>query len=98
MGTDREDDEVELVRVSGRFAADPILAALRANGIAARSRGEALGKVYGLTMDGIGEVTILVLRSQLEAARELLKAADRGDLRLDDSSRNNKKSGDQDRS
>ena len=79
-----EDDEVELTRVSGRFEAEPIVAALRANGIEARLRGEAAAQLYGLTLDGMGETTILVRRAQAEAARSLLEAADRGELRLPD--------------
>ncbi len=82
--THEHEDEVELTRVSGRFAAEPIVAALRASGIAARMRREAAGEIYGLTVDGIGEVTILVRSTQIEAARELLAAADRGELRLPD--------------
>jgi len=78
------EDEVELTRVSGRFAAEPIVAALRANGIEARVRGEAAAELYGLTLDGMGETTILVRKAQAEAARELLDAAARGELRLSD--------------
>lgn len=81
---DEREDEVELTRVSGKFVAEPLVAALRAEGIPARMRGEALADLYGLTLDGMGEVTILVRRAHLAAARELLKAADRGDLRLPD--------------
>ncbi len=77
-------DEVVVARVSGKTAAEPILAALRANGISARSRGEAAGELYGLTLDGMGEVAILVSSEQADAARELLKAADLGELRLGD--------------
>jgi hypothetical protein len=77
-------DEVEVARVPGKTAAEPVLAALRANGIAARARGEAAGELYGLTLDGMGEVSILVSREQADAARELLKAADLGELRLGD--------------
>jgi hypothetical protein len=83
MTTD-DSDEVEVARVSGKFAAEPIMAALRANGIPARMRGEAAGELYGITVDGMGEVTILVRKAQVEAARDLLKAADRGELRLCD--------------
>jgi len=76
--------EVELCRVSGRIAAEPIVAALRANGIEARMRGEAAGQIYGLTLDGMGEVTILVREADADAARDLLKAGDLGQLRLGD--------------
>jgi hypothetical protein len=78
------DGEVSLCRVSGRIAAEPIVAALRANGIEARTRGEAAGQLYGLTLDGMGEVTILVRADDADAARDLLKAADLGQLRLGD--------------
>ncbi len=79
-----DDEEVELRRVSGRFEAEPIVAALRANGIPARTRGEAAGELYGLTLDGMGEVTILVPRAYAGSARRLIEAADRGELRLPD--------------
>ncbi len=81
---DEREEEVELTRVSGRFAAAPIIAALHAEGIPARMRGEAAAELYGLTLDGMGEVTILVRRVDLPAARALLLAADRGELRLPD--------------
>jgi hypothetical protein len=81
---DNDPEEVSLCRVPGRIAAEPIVAALRANGIEARTRGEAAGQIYGLTLDGMGEVTILVRADDEEAARELLKAADLGQLRLGD--------------
>ncbi|MBP1620502.1 MAG: putative prokaryotic signal transducing protein, partial [Acidobacteria bacterium] len=61
------DDEVELLRLQGRINAEPILAALRANGIPCRLQGEALGSVYGLTLDGLGEVAILVPAEHAEA-------------------------------
>ena len=75
-------DEVVLIRAAGKFAAEQIVAVLRANGIPARCRGEAAGELFGLTMDGMGEVSVLVRESQMEQARELLKAADLGELRL----------------
>jgi homoserine dehydrogenase len=67
--------EVDILRVDGAVNAEPILAALRANGIEARLLGEALGSVYGLTVDGLGEVAVLVREEDAEAARELLAAA-----------------------
>ena len=74
------DDEVELLRLQGRINAEPILAALRANGIPCRLQGEALGSVYGLTLDGLGEVAILVPAEHAEAARDLLDAGAAGEL------------------
>jgi hypothetical protein len=72
--------EVELLRVQGRVTAEPILAALRASGIPCRLQGEALGSVYGLTLDGLGEVAILVPAEHADAARTMLEAGAAGDL------------------
>ncbi len=78
------DAEVEVLRVQGAISAEPILSALRANGIPARTKREALGSVYGLTLDGLGEVAILVPAEHEAAARELLAAANREELRVSD--------------
>lgn len=86
-------DEVEVRRVQGMIEAQPILAVLRANGIPARTRGEAVGAVYGLTLDGLGEVGILVPADRAGEARDLLAAGDHGELAL----RDNEPGGDQDR-
>ncbi|MFB3853072.1 MAG: putative signal transducing protein [Vicinamibacterales bacterium] len=72
--------EAEVIRVQGQLEAEHVLAALRANGIPARTRGEAAGKLYGLTLDGLGEVAILVPAEYAEAARELLAAGEAGQL------------------
>jgi hypothetical protein len=74
--------EVVVARVQGFIDAEPVLAALRANGIEARTRGEAMGGVAGLTLNGIGLTEILVPPEHAEAARELLAAADRGELTI----------------
>ena len=79
-----EDEEVVVARVPGRIAAEPVLAALRGSGIDARARGEAVGQIYALTMDGMGEMSILVRAADAERAKRLLEAADLGELRLGD--------------
>ena len=76
--------EVEVKRVQGMIEAEPILAVLRANGIPARTRGEAVGAVYGLTLDGLGEVGILVPTEPRGRGPELLAAGEHGDLALGD--------------
>ena len=78
------DAEVEVLRVQGSINAEPILSALRANGIPARTKGEALGSVYGLTLDGLGEVAILVPAEHEAAARELLAAGELHQLEIAD--------------
>ncbi|HPC83730.1 MAG TPA: hypothetical protein P5234_09980 [Thermoanaerobaculaceae bacterium] len=76
--------EVVVARVQGFLEADAVLAALRANGIEARARGDAIGEVAGLTLDGIGLTEILVPPSHADAARDLLAAAERGELKLEE--------------
>ena len=73
-------NEVELLRVQGWIAAETIIAALRGSGIPARAHGEAAGWIYGITLDGLGEVTILVSGEHLDEARRLLEAAEQGQL------------------
>ncbi len=72
--------EVELLRVDGAVAAEPIVAALRASGIEARLVPHAASAVFGMTLEGLGEVAVVVLEGDAEAARELLAAAGRGEL------------------
>jgi hypothetical protein len=76
--------ETELVRIPGGINAESIVTALRGRGIPARSHGEAVGVIYGLTLDGLGEVSILVPEEYLEEARSILSAGEKGDLSLDD--------------
>lgn len=78
-------EEIEVWRGNGMILADPILAVLRANGIPARTRGEAFGRIYGLTLDGLGEVGIIVPADRAEEARRLLAAGEEGSLAAADS-------------
>jgi hypothetical protein len=79
-----QSDEIKLVRVPGGINAASIIAALRGRGIPVRSQGEAVGAIYGLTLDGLGEVSLYVPQEYLEAAREVLAAGEHGDLLLHD--------------
>ena len=76
--------EVELIRVPGGVNAESIVTALHGRGIPARSHGEPIGKIYGLTLDGLGEVSIFVPEEHLEMARSILAAGEHGDLLLSD--------------
>ena len=76
--------EVEILRTAGGVNADSIVAALRGIGIPARAHGEAIGAVLALTMDGLGEVSILVPEEYESQAREILAAGEQGRLELDD--------------
>ncbi len=78
-------NEVELIRVPGGINAESIVAALHGRGIPARTRGEALGPIYGLTLDGLGEVTIFVPVENLDEAKSILAAGEHGDLLFEES-------------
>jgi hypothetical protein len=77
--------EGELVRITGGINAESIVTALRGRGIPARAHAEAIGAIYGLTLDGLGEVSILVPEEFLEEARSIIAAGEHGDLLLGDS-------------
>lgn len=59
---------------------------LSAHGIGTSTRGEALRKTHGLTLDGLGQVEILVAPDDAAEARALLEAAEQGDLALSEES------------
>ncbi|MBP1623209.1 MAG: putative prokaryotic signal transducing protein [Acidobacteria bacterium] len=80
-----QSNEVKLVRVLGGITAESIVAALRGSGIPSRMQGEAVGVIYGLTLDGLGEVSIYVPEEFLEEARSVLAAGEHGDLLLGES-------------
>ncbi len=69
---------------SGEIEAQQIRAFLEAHGIPCVFRGEALRKTHGLTLDGLGQVEILVSEEFAAQAHELLASADAGELALDD--------------
>ena len=78
-------DYVVVSTVQGQFEEVQVCSFLRANGVPARIRGEAIRKTYGITMDGIGAAKILVPRELEPAARDLLAKVDRGELEIEDS-------------
>lgn len=81
--------EVELIRIPGGINAESMIAALQARGIPVRRRAEILGTIYGLTLDGLGEVTLYVPEEYLEEARAILAAGEHGDLMLRDNEAEN---------
>ena len=58
---------------SGLLQAEIIKGKLEANDIPALLEYESLGPVLGLTLDGLGEVRVLVPEDKAEAARALLE-------------------------
>ena len=74
---------VKLTEVNGRWKADIIESLLEAHGIDVELIQEAVGSIYGITVDGLGLVQVFVPRAMLGEARELLKANQDG-LEQDD--------------
>ena len=68
--------------VQGQFAEEQVRAFLEAHGIPTQVRGETLRTTYGISIDGLGSVEILVPQERADEARELLAHAERGDLAL----------------
>ena len=80
-----QSNEAVLARVPGGINAESIVTALHGRGITARIHGEIVGEIYGLTLDGLGEVSIIVPQENLEEAKSILAAGEHGDLMLNDS-------------
>jgi hypothetical protein len=80
----QETDEARwevIATASGMMQANIIRGRLESQGIATRLRYAAAGSIYAITIDGLGEVRILVLSADWERARELLSHSyDDGDL------------------
>ena len=71
---------VEVYSANGHLEADMIRLMLEAAGLHVLTRGESAGAVYGLTVGPLGEVRVLVLASEAQAANELLTAMEDGQL------------------
>ena len=83
VATDGALDYVVVSTVQGQFVEGQICSFLKANGIPAEIRGEAIRKTYGIAVDGIGAAEILVPKEFAAAARDLLARADRGELEIE---------------
>ena len=68
--------------VQGQLAEEQVRAFLEANGIPTEVRGETLRTTYGISIDGLGSVEILVPADKAEEARDLLNQAEAGALSL----------------
>jgi hypothetical protein len=62
-------------RAAGMLQAEVIKGQLETAGIPVMLDYESLGRVYGLTVDGLGEVRVLVPDGRAEDARQLLEAS-----------------------
>ena len=79
-----ENEWIVVHTAQGEFEETQVRSFLNAYGVPTSTRGEALRKTHGLTLNGLGRVEILVAPEQAEEARALLAAAEQGDLALSD--------------
>jgi hypothetical protein len=63
-----------LIEANGRLEADMIKSYLEAEGIAVEMFQEAVGRIYAMTIDGLGRVQLFVPKTQIAEARELMEA------------------------
>jgi hypothetical protein len=69
-------DPVVVYTSQGPWGAEVVRAKLEAAGIHAMLRYEAIGRVLGLTVDGLGQVEVLVNPEDEALARELVEEED----------------------
>lgn len=67
-----ERDLKELLAVEGSLEAEIIKSKLESFSIPVLLQYEAVGRIFGITMNGLGKVKILVPESFLEEARKIL--------------------------
>ncbi|HUU05779.1 MAG TPA: DUF2007 domain-containing protein [Patescibacteria group bacterium] len=67
-----ERDLKELLAVEGSLEAEIIKAKLESFAIPVLLRYEAVGRIFGITMNGLGKVKIFVPESFLEESRKIL--------------------------
>ena len=78
-------DGLEIVyRAQGMLQAEAIKGRLEASGIPAALDYESIGHTLGITIDGLGEVRILVAVERADEARELLRADDADEDLIDE--------------
>lgn len=65
---------VHIYTASGEPEANIVVSLLKSEGIDVKVSQESLGKLYSLTIDGLGEVRIFVQEDESEMAKEILEA------------------------
>ncbi len=68
-----KDDNWDILLKTNPNEAEIFRGILETNGIEAKLEQEAVGKIYGLTTDGLGEVKIYVPKDQLEEAKKIIE-------------------------
>ncbi|HZY43042.1 MAG TPA: DUF2007 domain-containing protein [Anaerolineae bacterium] len=71
-------------RAQGMLEAEAVKGRLETSGIPAALDFESIGRTFGITIDGLGEVRILVPSDRAADARELLRVSAADDMAFDD--------------
>ena len=69
---------VEISRVQGDLQASIVKSHLESEGIPVLLKYESAGRVFGLTVDGLGEVRVLVPQDLAEEAKRIIEPRDEG--------------------
>ena len=77
-------EAVVVFTAQGEVEETQVRSFLAAHGVPSSVRGEALRKTHALTLDGLGQVEILVAPEHAEEARRLLASVQRGEFTLAD--------------
>lgn len=64
---------IPVFKAAGQSEAHIVKGRLESEGIPVQLSYEAIGKIYGITVDGLGEVLILVPQEDVEDALEILE-------------------------
>jgi hypothetical protein len=67
---------VVVCRVQGELAASVVKSHLESEGIPVLLKWESAGRVYGLTVDGLGQVSILVPQRLADEAKRIIEPRD----------------------
>ena len=67
-------DLVVIYTVQGEVTANVIKSHLESEGIPVLLKWESVGRVYGLTVDGLGQISILVPQELAEEAKRIIRA------------------------
>ena len=67
-------DLVVICTVQGELTANVMKSHLESEGIPVLLKWESAGRVYGLTVDGLGQISILVPQELAEEAKRIIRA------------------------
>ena len=75
-GMDKASTFIVLTRVQGEMTANVLKTHLESEGIPVLLQYESVGKVFGVMVDGLGEVSLLVPRQLIDEARSIIGQTD----------------------